>query len=329
MMVKLIGSWLDPRSASVVVGGAKSRPFTIKDMVFQGTVLGPQLWNLFFEDAAKAINEFMFEEVVYADDLNAYKIVPSATTLESSIKSMDNVQAELHSWGAANQVSFDPSKESKHVLSRTDPHGPNFKLLGVIFDCRLFMDDAMRAVTAKIKWKLQMLLRSRRSFSTKDLVIQYKQQVMSCIEYRTGAIYHATTSILMRLDRTQDSFLRELGISKEAALFDFNLAPLCMRRDIALLGLLHRAAIGEGPLQFRTHFKRRPGSLRLFDSLENQNSSRLMKRSIWGLVPVYNKLGATLQCATVKDFQFMLQERAKRIVTKSLLANWEKLYCPR
>ena len=46
-------------------------------MIFQGTVLGPQLWNLYFEDASKAINEYMFEEVVYADDLNAYKVVPA------------------------------------------------------------------------------------------------------------------------------------------------------------------------------------------------------------------------------------------------------------
>ena len=47
-LVKLIGSWLEPRQASVVIGGTTSKPFLIKDMVFQGTVLGPQLWNLFF-----------------------------------------------------------------------------------------------------------------------------------------------------------------------------------------------------------------------------------------------------------------------------------------
>ena len=40
-------------------------------MVFQGTMLVPQLWNLFFEDAANAIKEFFYEEVIFADDLNA------------------------------------------------------------------------------------------------------------------------------------------------------------------------------------------------------------------------------------------------------------------
>ena len=48
---------------------------------------------------------------------------------------MENVQQELHRWGAANQVSFDADKESKHVLSRSEPFGADFKLLGVVFDC--------------------------------------------------------------------------------------------------------------------------------------------------------------------------------------------------
>ena len=69
--------------------------------------------------------------------------------------------------------------------------------------------------------------------------MQYKQQVLSYIEYRSAAIYHATSTNLNRLDKLQDKFLRDLGITRGAALVDFSLAPLSMRRDIALLGLLH------------------------------------------------------------------------------------------
>jgi hypothetical protein len=330
MLLKLISSWLEPRSASVVVGGTKSEPFRIHNMVYQGTVLGPQLWNLFFEDAYKAIREFMFEEIVFADDLNAYKIVPASTPIENATAAMDTVQGELHRWGAANQVSFDPVKESKHILSRSDPFGTDFKLLGIIFDCKLEMENAVRFLNGKVKWKLQMLLRSRRSFPTEDLVTQYKQQVLTYIEYRTPAIYHATKTVLGRLDKLQDKFLRELGISREAALMDFSLAPLSMRRDIALLGLLHRSAIGEGPAHFKEYFKRRENSLRLIDPLEDTQPSLLKRRSIWGLVRVYNTLGGTLQCKFVKDFQQHLQERVKRIICKGLLPeDLDRLYSPR
>ena len=55
-LIKLISSWLESRQATVAVGCAKSKPFRIQDMVCQGTMLGPQLWNLFFEDDATAIN---------------------------------------------------------------------------------------------------------------------------------------------------------------------------------------------------------------------------------------------------------------------------------
>ena len=328
-IIKVIGSWLEPRTASVVVGGAKSDFFSIHDMVYQGTVLGPQLWNLFFEDAAEAIKEYMFEEIIYADDLNAYKEFTGETTNENALHAVDKVQEELHSWGKANQVVFDPSKESKHVLSRTDPFGSNFKLLGIEFDCRLFMADAVRSLVGKVRWKLKMLLRARRYYSVEDLLIQYKQQILSYVEYRTPAIYHATKTVLSQLDRTQDSFLRDLGVSKEDALLHFNLAPLSMRRDIALLGMIHRSAIGIGPPQFHAYFKRRPGSYRLADTTESCAESPLMKRSIWGLVRVYNKLGNALTCCEVKGFQWMLQERAKAVVTKKLDKGWDTLFSPR
>ncbi len=86
-------------------------------MACQGTVTGPALWNLFFEDARKAINECFYEETVYADDLNAYRVFPAHVDNAVIEKSMETCQHELHSWEAANQVAFDAAKESQHVLS--------------------------------------------------------------------------------------------------------------------------------------------------------------------------------------------------------------------
>ena len=298
-------------------------------MIFQGTVLGPQLWNLFFADAANAIKERLYEEVIYADDLSAFKIVPSDISDENAKKSLANVQKELHRWGAANSVTFDPSKESVHVLSRLDPHGQDFRMLGVSFDCKLDMEGAIRAIAGKARWKISMLLRSKRTFDIENLIVQYKQQVLSKIEYSSSAIYHATTTALLHIDKLQDNFLLDLGITKEAALIDFSLAPLPTRRDIALLGILHRAAIGEGPPQFQTYFRRQPGSLRLFDILEHKQPSLLMRRSIWGLVRIYNDLGGSLKCATVKDFQKHLQDRLKRVVQNKVWEDWTYFYAPR
>ena len=59
------------------------------------------------------------------------------------MKSIDLCQKELHHWGDAKQVAFDPAKESKHILSLVDPCGNSFKLLGLIFDMALDMCEAV------------------------------------------------------------------------------------------------------------------------------------------------------------------------------------------
>ena len=43
-LVKLFESWLEERRARVLVGGTQSNEIPLKNMVFQGTVLGPILW---------------------------------------------------------------------------------------------------------------------------------------------------------------------------------------------------------------------------------------------------------------------------------------------
>ena len=81
-----------------------------------------------------------------------------------------------------------------------------------------------------------------------------------------------------------------------------------------MLGLLHQAATREGLVHFTDYFKRHPGSVKLIDPLVDRSASRLIRRSIWGLIRVYNTLGGTLQCTTVRGFQMHVQERAKAIV---------------
>ena len=46
-VIQVLTSWLQQRFAQVVVSGDKSIEMLLHDMVFQGTVLGPLLWNLF------------------------------------------------------------------------------------------------------------------------------------------------------------------------------------------------------------------------------------------------------------------------------------------
>ena len=109
-IVRVFAAWLDERQALVVVGCKQAESFTLQNMIYQGTVWGPWLWNLFYEDAKTALHKHQYQETVFAHDLNAFRgfgfdIPNSALATEAK-----RCQQELHNWGRANQVEFDLGK---------------------------------------------------------------------------------------------------------------------------------------------------------------------------------------------------------------------------
>ena len=63
----------------------------IHDMVYQGIVLGPLLWNILSEDAAKAIRLNEFCEIVFADDLKAYKAFTPTTGNQALLSELKEI----------------------------------------------------------------------------------------------------------------------------------------------------------------------------------------------------------------------------------------------
>ena len=169
------------------------------------------------------------------------------------------------------------------------------------------------------------------------MVHLYKSKILSYIEFRTGAIYHASGVLLARVDNLQNTFLKTIGVSPENALTEFNLSPLSTRRDMALLGVIQRAIIGEVPVHFRTFFKRAACTGhrdRTRHSMQLATHRRgkfldVLADSILGLVDVYNLLPERIvQENTVKGFQSALQEMVKAAMHANK-PGWESLYSPR
>ena len=161
-LVSLVASWLRARSGRVVVGGQQSRPIIMEDMAHQGTVWGPPLWNSFFSDSLFAVRAEQFEEVMYADDLNAWRSLASDISDDQASALLRGCQASLHAWGRANRVRFDASKENFRILSRSRAPGDNFKILGIHFDTNLIMADAVEKCVSDASWRLYTLIRTRR-----------------------------------------------------------------------------------------------------------------------------------------------------------------------
>ena len=124
-------------------------------------------------------------------------------------------------------------------------------------------------VATRARWKLRALLNLRKSQSAAELLLLYKADILSTLEYRTPAVYHACSTSLAVLDRVQAQLLRELGITAEEALLDFNLAPLETRRDMAMLGLIHKICLGQAPQPLAQFFIRseRPAAVQTREAI--------------------------------------------------------------
>ena len=181
---------------------------------------------------------------MFADDLNVFQEFDRKTNLVEVQNTLQQCRDSVHRWGKVNRVSFDPSKEHLVVLHPVEHHGPCFKLLGLMVDTDLAMESAIDALLTKIRPKIKAILRTRGYHSVSDLIMQFKTHIWGLMEANMGGIFHATSTRLDKIDREQDRFLRELGISAEYAFEEFKFATPKLRRNIGILGLLHKRILG-------------------------------------------------------------------------------------
>ena len=136
-------------------------------------------------------------------------------------------------------------------------------------------------------------------------------------------------------------------MTKFEALTEVKLAPLAVRRDIAMLGVIHRTVLGRGPVHFQRFFKadtcaRREGKgkhrlqlLPLPDDasdfvLPGSRPANYIRYSAFGLIEVYNRLPAEIVEASpcVASFQKALQQLVI-FRADSGYSDWEQTLSPR
>ena len=194
------------------------------------------------------------------------------------------------------------------------------------------MSQAINECVAEVSWKTRALVRTQRFHTEPDLLNLWKAHILSYIEYRTPAWYHACETTIAPLDRCLSSFLRKIGVDDITALMKFNLAPLHTRRDMAMLAVIHRAALRKGPPAFHAFIRHSAQENRASDRLSIGRVSRIlveyrncgnrleiMRRSLFGLISVYNLLPeSVIIYSTVQEFQRALQDNFTTVASSSL-----------
>ena len=149
-------------------------------------------------------------------------------------------------------------------------------------------------------------------------------------------MHHATPFLLSALDRVQEGFLEALDLDEEDAFTDHNLAPLRLRRDIAMLGFLRRFAHRRVPECLAALFRfgqaaalprrRQPPchGFQIFDPIDG-TQSRALERSVYGLIYTFNSLpAAVVEDPDTSGFQRKLQHAAKKCLSNAKVS-WKLL----
>ena len=188
IFIDILNSYLLPREGIVAVEGALSEAMLLCDMVFQGTVLGPALWNTFFSDVATEIPLGTQEVNLYADDLNGVCIRHVDHSEYILMDELQGMQERAHAWGMKNRVSFDPGKENFVLLHSLVYTGDSCKLLGTLVDPSLSMRPCIESILSKARPKIRNLLRLKDMYSIIEMLNLYKTHIWSFTEYHSGAI---------------------------------------------------------------------------------------------------------------------------------------------
>jgi hypothetical protein len=281
-------------------------------------------------------------ESKFADDLAHYRVFPATMDNSDIIDELKNCQAAVHHWGDTNQVEFDASKENFVIIHKRSGQGDDFRLLGSWIDVCLNMGTNISKILARARPKVTALLRTRPYYTTCDMITQYKAHVLCILELNTGSFYHAATSVLEPLDNVQESFIRQLGLTRCQAFLDHNLAPLCVRRDIAMLGLIFRSVSGQthadlaalfdpAPPTEHRHRTRRAANQHDRQLKEERPGSHpaLLQRSVFGLTRVWNRLPhQVVHSTSVRAFQASLTELVRERC-RAQDENWHLFLSPR
>ena len=132
-----------------------------------------------------------------------------------------------------------------------------------------------------------------------------------------------------------------MGLPEEQALIEYRPALLSTRRDVGMLGVIHRSVIGAGPSHFSKYFvlqgsARRPNGREALHAHDKQIITHrtgkfldLLSHSILGLIDIYNMLPQYM--VNTKDVS-EFQRRLQLLVIEMAAAKepgWRGIYSPR
>ena len=268
-LLELFSSYLRGRSLRVVVGGCTSAAHPIEASVPQGSVLGPILWNIYFNDLLQSLPVAS----AYADDCtlsHSYDRGATGDVIETANRQLGDIMA----WGRRWQVRFAAEKTQAIIISRSREDArlvkgklrfggdtlafkDSINILGVEVDSTLSFSRHLETVARRASLRVTLLRRVRHLLDADGLMTLYKAQVRPVMEYSPLTWMNSAQCHLSLLDQVQRRAERLISDARgqhqhqrpqrRRQQQQQQLDSLDHRRRVGALTVLHKAQVQHTP----------------------------------------------------------------------------------
>ena len=196
-LLSWFSSYLDGRTQSVRVGKSVSSSLPVISGVPQGSILGPLLFIIFFNDIASILPSFSSNMILYADDILLLHTINSPSDIDSINSQLDVISSWLTSkslhinilktkymiFSHRPQAYFDQLPTIKIADSAID-RVSSFKYLGIVLKPNLSWSAHIHLLRKKAKKILGLIYRQfYKHCSSSTLLTLYKTLVRPILEY--------------------------------------------------------------------------------------------------------------------------------------------------
>jgi hypothetical protein len=262
-------SYLSNRYFRVRIGQAYSTDKYIDAGMPQGSILGPDYFNIYFNDIVNFIFSFHLDQAaqrgqlgMFADDLAAWASAISIKTVESTLQAMlNNIELWMNKWRMKVSIKKtiyivldkngrDMGNQMKLTYKNNQlVHCTNPKFLGVTIDPALKLNKYIDITTQRAQRRMNLLKSIKGKnwgASSKLIIILYKTLVRPLLEYVPFVTLVLTMPQYLRLEKIQRQAVRKAiywpqGVSTKDIYQQYNIRSIQDRAIYLTNNYINRA----------------------------------------------------------------------------------------
>ena len=185
-VLKWIGSYLSGRTTSVCIDGSFSQRLDLKYGIPQGSIVGPQQFNIYTTPIGNILRKHNLQFHIYADDIQVYSSFDPGNhnSMISALSQMSTCIDEIMSWMIVNRLKLNEEKTEflvvisdhlEHLLpavtlrigTKIIQPSESVRNLGIVFDTSLSMNAQVTSLCKGLNYQMRNISRIRR-FLDKD-----------------------------------------------------------------------------------------------------------------------------------------------------------------